>query len=234
MPTRNVAAKLGAADPDVSAIIRAAGLKPAPVDHFTEIADELHRAADAVASLAGSGHPQPRHFNLNIQPGNRESDDEATAASVDAMANALLGISGHPHEVGGGSYHYGTGQTQRGPISVTIYQSIGAEYALRIEYDRQLAEREAELEKLRAELEGLRRSRSHPKWAADVDAAKFSDNGWTRAGAQAYEDDDVDRDDVLTPDGSEPVPADVEGYANEERAGEIRQVSAPPADSGTQ
>lgn len=211
MNTRTVAAIMPSpADPDVSAIIAATRgdrrtLKPR--DHFTEIADELHRAADAVASLAGSGLPKPRHFNLNIQPGDRGSDDEGTVASVDAMAQALLGINGHPHEVGRGMYHYGTDQTWRGPISATIYQGISAEYAQRIEHDRVLAEREAELEKLRAELEELRRSRTHPKWDTE------------------YAGRGVDEEET-----GDPVPAGVEGVSV--GAGAIRQVSAPPATGG--
>lgn len=44
--------------------------------------------------------------------------------------------------------------------------------------------------------------------------------------------DEVDRTQVLTPDGSDPVPADVQGLAL--GGGENRPVSAPPADGGAQ
>lgn len=130
-------------------------------DHFAEIANELHLAADDIAKLAGSGLPKPRQFALNIQPGLRDNDD-VTAAAVDAMAGALLGVSGQVHRMGDGSYHYGTDHLTRGPLKVVIYQGVSTEWALKNDVaaaEAELAEREAELKKARARVAELRAAR---------------------------------------------------------------------------
>lgn len=135
-------------------------------DPFAEIAAELRKVADDVETMVGSGLPNPRQFQLNIQPGSRV-DDDVTARAVDAMAQALLGINGKVEKMSGGTYHYGTEHTPRGPLVVAIYQGVSAEWALNNDpvasAEAELAEREAELEKARELVARLRASRRPPK-----------------------------------------------------------------------
>jgi hypothetical protein len=128
---------------------------PDQPDHFGEIAAELRRAADDIAKLVGSGLPKPNMFQLSIQTGTR-GDDELTATAVDAWAAALLGRAGEVQEFAGGVYHYGTDWDVRGPMSVAVYQSVSAEWAVKRNAAAELEKREAELEKLRAEVIALR------------------------------------------------------------------------------
>lgn len=130
-------------------------------DHFAQIAAELRKVADDVEALAGSGLPKPRQFQLNIQPGGR-GDGDLTARAVDAMAQALLGISGTVNEMGSGNYHYGTDHLTRGPLQIVVYQGVPTEWALANDLnavDEAVAAREAELELLRAKAAELRASR---------------------------------------------------------------------------
>lgn len=144
-------------------------------DPFADLAAELHRVANDISDLIGSGLPKPAQFQLNIQPGAPLSlrDDDVTAAAVDAMAGALLGIPGKVEKMGNGSYFYSTGGNERrGPLTVTIYQGVSTEWALEHDVaaaEAELAEREAELEKARARVAELR-SRN-----ADPSGANFSD-----------------------------------------------------------
>lgn len=133
-------------------------------DPFAAIATELRKAADDIATLVGSGLPKPTQFMLNIQPGAPISSrtDDATAEAVDAMAGALLGIRGKVQKMSGGSYFYCTDQQMRGPLVVTIYQSVSTPWALKNDVaaaKAELAEREADLEKARARVAELERAR---------------------------------------------------------------------------
>jgi hypothetical protein len=128
---------------------------PDQPDPFAAIAAELHRAADDIATLIDSGLPKPDYFNLSIQPGTR-GDGDSTAASVDAMGVALTGKAGGVRKMHDGTYHYSAKDVRRGLLSVSIYQSVPTEWAVRREAAAALAEREAELEKLRAEVAELR------------------------------------------------------------------------------
>lgn len=133
-------------------------------DPFAELAAELHRVAVDVSDLIGSGLPAPAQFMLNIQPGAPLSsrNDDGTAAAVDAMAGALLGIHGKVEKMGDGSYFYCTDNQKRGPLVVTIYQGVSTEWALRHDVaaaKAELAEREAELEKARARVAELEKAR---------------------------------------------------------------------------
>jgi len=124
-------------------------------DHFAEIAAELRQAADRIETLVGSGFRTPGYFSLNIQPGTR-GDDASTAAHVDALGLALVGKAGQLHKMHDGTYHYDIGDTRCGPIKVSIYQSVSTEWALKREAAAQLAAKEAELAKLRAEVAALK------------------------------------------------------------------------------
>lgn len=130
-------------------------------DPFADLAAELRRAAADLSDLIGSGLPEPAQFEFNIQPGesipNGERDDEVTARAVDAMAMALLGKPGEPQLMSKDHYFY-SARGQRGPITVTIYQSISTAWVEKRHAAVALAEKEAELAKLRAEVEELRAS----------------------------------------------------------------------------
>ncbi len=161
-------------------------------DHFAVLAAELHRVADDIATLTGSGLPKPGQFQLNIQPGvPLDSDDDVTAAAVDAMAGALLGRRGEVQKMSSGSYFYSTGGPHdRGPLSVMIYDGVSTEWALKHDVaaaEAELTEREAELEKARVRVAELRAART-PQLAtildrvAGGDAAHYEKRGWVGEG----------------------------------------------------
>lgn len=131
---------------------------PDQPDHFAEIAAELRRAADDIETLVGSGLPKPTHVALDIHPGGPrlDRDDDQTARAVDALGRALLGKPGTAQKMYDDSYHYGTESTQRGPIKVHVYDSVSTAWAVKHETAASLAAKEAELERLRAEVIALR------------------------------------------------------------------------------
>jgi hypothetical protein len=128
---------------------------PETTDPFAALAAELHRIADDLATLVGSGGPGPSYFSIDIHPG-PHGNDEAIVRAVDAMAQALLGVKGTPRLMSSGGYHYGTSLTDRGPIKVQVYNSVSTEWAAGRAAAAELAAKEAELEELRAEVERLR------------------------------------------------------------------------------
>lgn len=131
-------------------------------DPFDVLSAELHRVADDIAAMVGSGLPRPRLFQLNIQPGTHDDDDDLTARSVDGMAQALLGVTGKVERMSSGTYFYNTDHLKRGPLEITIYQGVSTEWALKndvVAAKAELAEREAELEKARARVAELERAR---------------------------------------------------------------------------
>lgn len=125
-------------------------------DHFADLAAELRRVADDISNLIGSGLPKPGSFMISIQPGTR-GDVESTVRSVDAVANYLLGHPGQVQKMGGGAWHYGADHERRGPVTIAIYQSIDTAWAEQHYAASQLAAREAELAKLQAEVDELRK-----------------------------------------------------------------------------
>jgi hypothetical protein len=127
-------------------------------DPFAEIAAELRRAAADIETLVGSGLPKPTHVALDIHPGGPRlgRDDDQTARAVDALGRALLGKPGTANKMYDNTYHYGAESTQRGPIKVHVYDFVSTAWAIKRETDASLAAKEAELERLRAELIALR------------------------------------------------------------------------------
>lgn len=136
----------------------APAVSPDQPDHFAEIAAELRRAADDIETLVGSGLPKPNHVALDIHPGGPrlDRDDDRTARAVDALGLALLGKPGTANKMYDDTYHYGTESTQRGPIKVHVYDSVSTAWAVKRETADSLAAKEAELERLRAEVTALR------------------------------------------------------------------------------
>lgn len=139
-------------------------------DHFAEIAASLYRIADDIVTLTGSGLPVPS-VQLSIQPGGR-GDDDPTARAVDAVTSALLG---HPGQLqlmtSGDVYHYNNGDsTERvGAVDVRVMYSVSTEWALKRKQAAELAEREVELEKLRAEVAELRAAQSGFGYSREAD-----------------------------------------------------------------
>jgi hypothetical protein len=132
-------------------------------DPFTAIAHELHRIADDLASLAGSGLPKPSWVSFDMHAGSHaiQRDDNLTAFAVDTVGRALLNKPGEIHKMVGGSYHYGTDPTSRGPIKVHVYDSVDTAWALEREGANELAKRDVEIKRLEAELAVLKRDREH-------------------------------------------------------------------------
>lgn len=126
-------------------------------DHFAEIAAALYRIADDIVTLTGSGLPKP-NVSLSIQPGVR-NDDERTVRAVDAVSSALLGHPGQVQLMSGGVYHYNNGESAErvGPVEVRVLYSISTEFAVKRHATELLDRREAELERLRAEVAELRK-----------------------------------------------------------------------------
>jgi hypothetical protein len=133
----------------------------------SDIAAELRRIADQFAYIAGAELPEPRYVHLHIQPGGK-TDDEVIDA-VDAFGLVLGGKPGEVRPMSSGNYHYET-QVQRGPVVFKAYREISAERAARIGSDAVLAEKEAELTRLRVEVEKLRAERSGLSYTRADDA----------------------------------------------------------------
>lgn len=118
------------------------------LDPYALVAAELHRIADRVATLAGAGLPQPA-VSLNILPGGHDDADARTlVARIDRVAAALQVGPATTRQLSGGAFHHGNSfATQwRGPVTVAVFDEVP---------DPTAAERDAELERLRAELAAL-------------------------------------------------------------------------------
>lgn len=113
--------------------------------YYAELAAELRRIADDLEPLDERGVAPLSSVSLNFQPGPFRPEQETTA-TVDAIGLALLGQPGAPMEMSGGSYHHDA-RGRRGSISVGAFTSVSSP---------QERERQAELERLRAEVERLR------------------------------------------------------------------------------
>lgn len=125
---------------------------------YSEIAAELRLIADDLDGL-GPGHPEPGYVTLDIQPCRAEDDDE-TRCYVDDVAVALIGKVAESKRLSGGSWHH-TIRGRRGPVDISVYQQV-----------RPPDERDAELERLRAELAALRSTEDpdHGRTTAVADA----------------------------------------------------------------
>lgn len=131
---------------------------PDQPDHFAEIAAGLHAVADRLAKLVGSGMPKFSYIQLNIQPG-KPGDDDLTQRAVDAVTSALLDHPGVVEEMSGDTWHYSNSDAYAepvGPIKVRIFQRVSNSWALKRDQKAQLAKREVEIERLRAEVTALR------------------------------------------------------------------------------
>lgn len=122
----------------------------------TRIAAELHRIADDFASTITADLPAPRMVALHIQPGGktREADDEVIG-TVDALGRAILDTPGAVQPMSDGTYHYGV-EGNRGPIGFKAYREISTARIEQMAAAKILADKEAELAALRAEVEKLR------------------------------------------------------------------------------
>lgn len=110
-----------------------------------EIADRLTGLELAVPSGA---------VTIMIQPRDSDVADADKVRFVDAIAKALFGSSGAPHEMGSGRWHHDA-HGYVGPVSLAVLCGITSpserEQAAELErLQAELAEREAELDNLRA------------------------------------------------------------------------------------
>jgi len=134
-------------------------VQPEPTSWAETIAAELHRLADDFARTATGDLPMPRSISLSIQPGGPHNDaDDQVIATVDAIGAAVLGKTGSVIALSAGGFHYRSGGA-RGPVEFMVFREISAARAERIEAGSVLAEKEAELARLRAEVEKLRADR---------------------------------------------------------------------------
>jgi hypothetical protein len=113
-------------------------------DWYAEIAAELHRMADDLNTLAGNDLPKP-WLNLNIQP--HGHTDEQIITAVDAVAGVLIGKPGRTMAMSDGDTYHHDAHGYRGPISVGVYNRVS---------NPATRERDAAVERLRAELAALR------------------------------------------------------------------------------
>jgi hypothetical protein len=153
-------------------------------DPFLAIADELHRIAYDLASLAGSGLPKPSWVSFDMHAGSRgvERDDNLTAFAVDTVGRALLNQPGELHKMGGGSYHYGTDPISRGPIKVHVYDSVDTAWAQKREGAAELAKRDAEIERLETELAALKLDRDGRPAEPEPVVVHQHTSGWVGGG----------------------------------------------------
>lgn len=93
-----------------------------PPSPWVAIADELHRIADDLATLTDVGAPS--FFAIDIHPGPHRGSDAAVRERVDILSSALLGRPGQDRRMLDGTYHYDSGEGQRGPIKVHVYDAV--------------------------------------------------------------------------------------------------------------
>lgn len=133
---------------------------------WADISAELHKLAEDVLTLVGE--PAPHHFGIDIlthNPTHRGPDTAesrpVTIAAVDAAGVALLGKPGEVNAFPGGICHY-EAKGQRGPIDISVFQSVARS-----------DDRDAELARLRAENEQLRAAarQAYVREAAPEDGA---------------------------------------------------------------
>lgn len=123
--------------------------EPSP---WLDLADELRRFADDVETLVGE--PAPGYVTLDIQPG--KALQAETPAMVDAVAAVLLRKTPETKKLVGGTYHR-RASGSRGQIRVSVYQEVTGPPD----------ERDAELARLRAEVEKLKSLDAHGYSRAD-------------------------------------------------------------------
>ncbi|MFG1776647.1 hypothetical protein ACGFIG_09485 [Micromonospora sp. NPDC049048] len=112
--------------------------RPEP-DYWETLAEDLHRAAVRIATLAGSGLLKPASVNLNILVSVSPGDAEQTVPVVDALAAAFGGTAGPDEQ----TTYYHSARLQLGAVKFHPYTFVP---------DRE----ESELERLRAEVAELR------------------------------------------------------------------------------
>jgi hypothetical protein len=127
-----------------------------PAPWCRSIAEELHRIAYDLGNVVNveGGLPEPGYVQLHIQPA---GDEAQQIAAIDDLGNAVSGQAGRPEKMGDGTYHYVL-RAQRGPVLFKAYTSIATPTALSMIAEDEQAQKDAEIERLRArvaELEAL-------------------------------------------------------------------------------
>lgn len=124
-----------------------------PAPWCQSIADELHRIAYDLGTVgyAQGDLPEPGYVQLHIQPSGTE--DERIAA-IDDLGLAAGKSAGEPQKMHDGTYHYAA-EVDRGSVLFKVYTSIDAAHAERIIAEREQADKDAEIYRLRARVAEL-------------------------------------------------------------------------------
>jgi hypothetical protein len=112
---------------------------PAEPDYWLSLADDIRRAADQVATLAGQ--PKPPYVGLGINVGDPGNKDADVADRVDAIA-AAFGVTAETKRTPGG-YYKRSARGRMGQLNLSFYGYVPDP-------------EESELERLRAEVAELR------------------------------------------------------------------------------
>lgn len=116
-----------------------------PPGYCGAIADELERIAADLRKIEHVELPEPRRFQLDIQPGG--TTDDEVIAGVDALGAALLGVKGKHDKADGAPWYVAEGA--RGQVTVSAYRSLS----------RPPDERDVQIEQLRARVAELEADR---------------------------------------------------------------------------
>jgi hypothetical protein len=124
-----------------------------PAPWCQAIAEELHRIAYDLGNVVNiqGGLPEPSYVQLHIQP---SGDKTQQLAAIADLGNAIAGQSARPREMGDGSYHYDV-DARRGPVLFRAYTSIDTATALRLIAEDEQAQKDAEIDRLRARVAEL-------------------------------------------------------------------------------
>lgn len=115
---------------------------------YSDLAGELHSIADDLATLTNRDLPE-LVVTLTLQPRGRRTDNE-TIAFLDTLGTALLGNPGVTAELLSGDAWHHRVRGGRGPVSITAFEAVTSPEQRAQERER--AELEAEVARLRAEL----------------------------------------------------------------------------------
>lgn len=116
---------------------------PPPRPTCGDIAADLRRIADAFDLIEAVELEAKPYVEVSMQPG---GSDDLVIARTDAIARALFGTTGAVQQMSDGVWHY-KAAGRYGVIGVDVYDRIS---------DPGQRERDAELERLRAEVAELR------------------------------------------------------------------------------
>lgn len=132
------------------------------------VAADLRRVADLFDRNPHLTLDAPGWVHLDIQPG---GPDGVMVARTNAVA-ALFGGQARAQQMGGGTWHYDF-EAVVGDVQVHLFDSISEASVRDMVRSRELAEKEAEIARLLAEVEQLRvaaaSTKPHPSWPTEAE-----------------------------------------------------------------